>query len=352
MARKGATQHDVAQRSKVSRSTVAAVLRNDPKFIFAAETRQRVLDAATALNYQPHWGARTLRGGRSHTLALAIPRFDQIGGAIQSQNLRGMGDAAQQAGYCLTICAYGTVKEMKPTFERLMRASRFDGVVLHGDDSGSEDPRERIVEEFGLPCVVLERRSEQSKWVDFDHCGGAAIATRHLLNLGRRRIALVGDNNPLRRRGYLEALEQAGLAPDKQLVWPQHPEEPYDRVAQRAVDAMFASGAKTPDALFCLSDEIAAAAIAALAKRGIRVPDDVAVVGYDDSVLARYANPSLTSVHQDGVKMGRMAIDLLIRQIESSDDLVEPVILKSTLTIRDSCGAPASNVRCSGENLS
>lgn len=339
MARRNASQQDVAERSRVSRSTVAAILRNDPNFSFADETRKRVWQAAKDLGYQAHSGARALRGGRTHTLALAIPLFDAISGAIQSQNLRGMGDAAQQSGYSLTICSYGTVRQMKPTFERLMRESRFDGVVMHGDETCEEDPREKIVQEFGLPCVVLERRSEHATaWVDFDHEAGAAMATRHLIQRGRRRIALVGDWLPLRRHGYEQALRDAGLDVDRRLIWPKLSGEPYDHVGRCAVEAMFAPGAQPPDAMFCLSDEMAATCIAALADRGISVPRDVAVVGYDDSKLARYVHPSLTSVRQDGVEMGREAVRLLIQCVESEQDFVQPVLIQPTLTVRRSCG--------------
>lgn len=340
MARRNASQQDVADRSKVSRSTVAAVLRNDPKFRFTDETRKRVWEAARELGYQAHSGARALRGGRTHTLALAIPQFDSISGTIQAQNLRGMGEAAQQKGYSLTICSYGTVKEMKPTFERLMRESRFDGVVMHGDESCEDDPRERIVEEFGLPCVVLERRSDHaSAWVDFDHKTGAALATRHLIQRGRRRIALVGDWHQLRRQGYTAALREAGLPVEDQLIWPQLSGESYDHVAHGAVNAMFADGFTSPDAMVCISDEIAASAMAALADRGVNVPRDVAVVGYDDSKLANYVYPALTSVRQDGIQMGREAVRLLIHCVEHPDEPVESVVIETSLTVRRSCGA-------------
>lgn len=338
MARKSATQHDIARHLKVSRSTVAAVLRNDPKFSFTEATRLRVQQAARELDYQPHSSARALRGGRTHTLALAIPQFAAIGGAIQSQNLRGMGEAAQQMGYAVTICTYGTVRQMKPTFERLMRESRFDGVVMHGDDTCQDDPREKIVEEFGLPCVVLERRSPRSAWVDFDNHAGGAMATRHLIERGRHRVALIGAWYPQRREGYLDALREAGLPFEERLIWPRLSREPYDHVGRSAVEGLFAAGARCPDALFCGTDEIALAAIATLSERGLRVPEDVAVVGYDDSVMARYANPSLTSVRQDGVEMGRQAVRLLIQFIENPSGPVEHVVLEPTLTIRRSCG--------------
>jgi len=338
MARKNASQQDVAERSRVSRSTAAAVLRNDPKFSFSEATRQRVWKAARELNYQPHSSARALRGGRTHTFALAIQQFEHIGGAIQSQNLRGMGEAAQQMGYSLTICSYGSVNQMKPTFERLMRESRFDGVVLHGDARCEEDPREKIVEAFGLPCVVLERRSERTAWVDFDHRAGAAMGTRHLLDSGRQRIALVGAWDTLRRQGYIDAIEQAGMAVDDRLIWPRLSGEAYDHVARCAVEVMFGQGGEPPDGMLCMSDEIASAAIAALSERGISVPDDVAVVGYDDSKLAHYTNPSLTSVRQDGVEMGREAVRLLLQYVDDRDAVVDPVIIQPTLTVRRSCG--------------
>ncbi len=339
MARKSVTQQDLADRSRVSRSTVAAVLRNDTRFRFTEETRRRVLEAARKLNYQPNAGARALRNGQTHAFVLAIPQFEQLSGAIQAQNLRGMGEAAQQLGYSFTICSYGTVKQMKPAFERLMRESRFDGVVMHGDESCEEDPREAIVDAFGLPCVVLERHSHHSAWVDFDHRAGAAMATTYLLERGRRRIALVGAGHAQRQQGYEESLRRAGLAIDDRWIVPRYSGEAYDHLGQRAIQALFADGQVQPDALFCLSDEIAASAIALLTARGVRVPEDVAVIGYDDSTMARYANPPLTSVRQDGVKMGHEAIRLLVQQISDPDTSVEPVVLAPTLTVRRSCGA-------------
>ena len=338
MAGKGATQQDVAERSQVSRSTVAAILRNAPDMSFAAETRDRVLKAARELNYRPNSAARSLRSGKTHNIALAIPQFTAIEGAIQVQNVRGIGEQAQKLGYTLTICSYGDVKQMRPTFERLVRESRFDGVILFGDKSCARDPRENILADLKLPSVVLERRSEQFPWVDFDHESGAAAGVTHLLGSGRSRIALVGDEHPLRRRGYVAELERAGVPFDQRACIPRRAGEAYDALAMRAVEALFADDGYKPDALLCMSDEIASASCAALAARGLTVPTDVAVVGYDDSKMARYANPPLTSVRQDGVEMGSQAVCLLSRMITEGRESVEPIVLKSEVVVRNSCG--------------
>lgn len=338
MAGKGATQQDVAERSQVSRSTVAAILRNAPDMSFSAQTRERVLKAARELNYRPNSAARSLRSGKTHNLALAIPQFTAIEGAIQMQNVRGIGEQAQKLGYTLTICSYGDLKQMRPTFERLVRESRFDGVILFGDKSCAQDPRESILADLNLPCVVLERRSEQFPWVDFDHEAGAAAGVAHLLAGGYTRIALVGDEHPLRRQGYLAQLGKVGVAIDERARVPRRSGEAYDHLAHRAIEVLFAEDGYRPDALLCMSDEIAAASCAVLSSRGLTVPMDVAVVGYDDSKMARYANPPLTSVRQDGVEMGNQAVRLLLQMIDGERELVEPRVLAPTVVVRQSCG--------------
>jgi DNA-binding LacI/PurR family transcriptional regulator len=342
-----ATQSDIARLSKVSRSTVAAILRSDSgDSAYAQETRRRVMEAARRLNYRPNSAARSLRSGRTHTIALAVANFGAIRGPIQIANLEGIGEQAQKLGYALTLSGYDEHTDLRVTFRRLLREGRFDGVVFYGSQGTTDDQREEIFAGLKIHFVGIEKISPRFSCIDFDNVYGAKEATRHLIRLGRRRIGFLGCNEQimpsrLRRQGYQAACLEAGLELEPELVVLGNVDQGYADSGYQGIKQLLDAGISF-DALFCASDDTALAAIQVLSERGLRVPDDVAVVGYDDNPLARLANPALTTVHQDGVEMGRQAMTMLHQLIEG--DATSPIqqMLRPTLVVRRSCGAALS----------
>jgi LacI family transcriptional regulator len=190
--------------------------------------------------------------------------------------------------------------------------------------------------------VVLEKIAPQISSIDFDNVHGATAAAKHLIGLGRRRIGFLGYSErgiPYRRRheGYRAACLAAGLEVDPRLTEPLGMDG-FAEAGRRGVRHLIESGIDF-DALLCVCDETALAAMQTLADYGKRVPAEVAVVGYDDHPLAASATPALTTVRQDGVEMGRRAMEMLHRQIETGDITPSHQLIEPKLIVRRSCGA-------------
>ncbi len=341
------TQSDVARLSKVSRSTVAAILRSHPRNnSFSPETRQRVMEAARRLNYRPNSAARSLRSGRTHAVALTVPNFSAVRGPIQIANLQGIGEQAQKLGYALTLSGYEERSDLRSTFRKLLREGRFDGVLFYGDQqSDMDDERERIFSGLEIPFVVLEKTTPGSCCINFDNLHGAGEATGHLIRLGRRRIGFIGHDQrgiPYRQRyeGYQAACRAAGVEIDPALSEPLRPGG-FAEAGRRGVRRLIEQGIDF-DALVCVCDETAMAVMQTLAEHGRRVPETVAVVGYDDHPLAALATPALTTVRQDGIEMGRRAMEMLHRQIETGNRTPVHEVIRPALVVRRSCGAAGS----------
>lgn len=334
------SQADIARICGVSRSAVSAVLLGMPSTaVIGDKTRRCVEKAVRRLGYRRHSGALALRSGQTQAVAIAIPNTALIEGAITLQIVQGILERAHQTGYMVHICIYREQGNIHESMLRAVQESRVDGVFFFPDNRIKRDPRVAILRKSGLPFVALHKRFASGSSIDFDHVAGARLAVEHLLRIGRRRIALVGyekktDYSEQRRHGYLQALNQAGIPADPAFIIP---------AVQGNVTETGTSGVQyllnarlRCDALFCLSDNIAMMAIQALAKRGLKVPKDFAVVGYDDSSVAELATPPLTSVHQDGREMGRQAMDMLLAQIQNPSNKVKFRLLPVRLVVRQS----------------
>lgn len=311
------------------------------------------MQAVRELNYRPHMAAAALRSGRTRSLALVVPYYNAITHVVQARNFEGAGNRAQELGYTLSVCTYDESENIRNTFNTLLRESRFDGAIIYGDQASQIDAREMALIDLNIPHVVLERNSAQSASVDFDNVVGGRIATEHLLKAGRRRIVFMGFDaaRPFARRyeGYCAALAEYGLQPDPQRVYPllrQWTDRKrfinFGESGQAAVEKLLADGVAF-DGIVAATDDTAMAAIQHLARCGRRAPDDVAVIGFDDSPTARWFVPSLTSMYLDGVTMGRIAIDLL-HDLLQGKAMEQPAcrMITPTLVVRESCGAQAA----------
>lgn len=313
----GPTSADVATRAGVSRTTVSLVL-NDRGGSIPQATRQRVLDAAQELGYYPHHAARGLAGGRSHTLALVLRQSAaQIAGdALLAETLRGLAAAARAAN-CRVLVEPLSPGEVR--YGDLVRSGRADGAVVSGPLLDDLELRDLVRD--GFPIVVQGHFPGLTvPSVDIDNAGSARIAVDHLIELGHRRIACI-TNAPLsytaaadRQIGYREALSAAGLGVDDGLV----AEGDYDAASGHEAMNRILERA-TPDAVFVASDVVALGAIGALRQAGLRVPDDVSVVGFDDIPLAAYFDPSLTTVrlpaHELGMAAGEALLDVIYGRV-------------------------------------
>jgi DNA-binding LacI/PurR family transcriptional regulator len=334
ISRRRPTSADVAARAGVSRTTVSFVLNDRPGTHISPSTRTRVLEAAEELGYHPHASARGLAGGRSNTLGFVLRQSpEQVAGdAALVETLRGLASAARTAGFRVMV---EPLDPTEGTYEALLRAQHADGIIVSGprvDDSGLV----RLAHD-GFPIVLQgSLPGIEAPSVDIDNVNGARSAVQHLIGLGWRRIACI-TNAPLaytaaqeRLAGYRAALEAAGLPFDEALV----AEAAFDAGSgHRAMAALLARG--PVEAVFVASDVVAFGAIAAIREAGLRVPDDISVVGFDDIALAAFFDPPLTTVRLPAYDLGLAAGTALLDRV-AGRPVPDRTLLPTELIVRSS----------------
>lgn len=344
MSRRKITSQDVAARAGVSRTTVSYVLNNVETANISEQTRQRVLDAADALDYVPNAAAQMLAGHRSHIIGLVFPHTHPhlATHLFLLQILEGLMTVVQQQGMRLLIDSVESSHES--AYLDLARAKRIDGLILI--DVPAEDRALHRLAHDDFPIVTLGHNHPNLCSVDVDNEKGAQQAVDHLLAQGHKRIGCITNapttTNPnLRLVGYQTALRTAGLALDECLL----AEGSYKPESGFAAMQQLLALSNPPTAVFVASDVVAFGALAAIQERGLRVPADMAVVGFDDVPLARYAQPPLTTVRMPTIEMGQRAGELLYDQILGKP-VESSVLFETELIVR----ASSVSTRCSLES--
>jgi DNA-binding LacI/PurR family transcriptional regulator len=312
------TLRDVADLAGVSPRTVSNVVNGYAKV--APETRAKVERAIAELGYRPNVLARNLATGRSGQIAVVVPYLDT---PYFAELLQAIIPAARQGGYNVLIDQ--TDGDPRHEGELIGRGSRgflFDGMIISPLGLSQDD---LAVRDSTLPLVVLgERHSDGA----FDHVGiddvaASRDAVEHLIAIGRRRIAAIGDQPyptgeaaQLRTKGFRAAHAAAGLPVDESLIigTPR-----FNRIDGATAMAALLDRDDPPDAVFCYSDLVASGAIHTLLSRGLRVPEDVAIIGYDDIEDGRYGRPTISTISPDKKAIARMAVERLIMRISSSE---------------------------------
>jgi DNA-binding LacI/PurR family transcriptional regulator len=329
---------EVARVAGVSQATVSRVVNGNPRV--NSEAKRQVERAIERLGFVPNVAARTLVTRRSDSIGVVItePTTRVFGDPFFAQVLRGVSSALTARRQKLVLFLPQDQVEERD-LETYLMAGHVDGVImysLHGNDPMPEQLRQR-----GLPVVVggLPPVGASVSYVDNDNRGGAQLATSHLLSLGRRRIATV--TGPLdmpaaidRVSGYRAALVAAGQQPDPSL------EAEGQFTQESGVEAMRQLLDREPDldAVFAASDLMAAGALQVLRESGRRVPEDVALIGFDDAPIALTTRPTLSSVRQSLDAMGRELVNLLLTSIDRPDGVARRVVLATELIVRESSG--------------
>ncbi|MEU1124418.1 LacI family DNA-binding transcriptional regulator [Streptomyces sp. NPDC005899] len=335
------TLEEVAARAGVGRGTASRVINGSPRV--SAQTREAVEAAVAELGYVPNRAARALAGNRTDAIALVVPESETrfFAEPYFSDIVRGVGAALADTEMQLLLTLAGNDRERR-RLAQYLTAHRVDGVLLvsvHADD-----PLPDLLEQLGMPSVISGRRhaAETLPSVDSDNFEGARAAVDHLISRGRRCIATITgrlDVYGAQRRldGYRKAVAAAGLDPDERLI------APADFSEEGGARAMRELLARRPgvDAVFAASDVMAAGARQVLRESGRRIPDDVALVGFDDSAVARHMDPPLTSVRQPIEEMGRTMTRVLLQEIahRSSDEGTGErprIVLPTELVVRES----------------
>lgn len=304
------TMHDVARMAGVSIKTVSNVI-NDYPYI-KPETRQRVTEAIATLDYRPNLSARSLRSGRTGVISLIIP---DLRNAYFAELAVSVMKAAGAQGLSVVIEQFESDRDRELNLLRGPRSLMVDGILYSVLALGEEDAH--LLAEVKTPMVLLGERifKGPTDHVTMQNTEGVKAATEHLLSLGRRRIAALGAHRGevvgsagLRLAGYREALTEAGLSYDERLVgevggW-------FRATGAQAMAQLIRSGARF-DALVAFNDALAFGAMRTLQEAGIRVPDDVAVIGFDDLDETRYSLPTLSSINPGREEIATVAVGYL-----------------------------------------
>jgi LacI family transcriptional regulator len=340
MARPRVTQRQVAAEADVSRTTVSLVLNDVPDAHISPETRQRVLEAARRLNYYPDAAARRLASGKTRTIALVWHRGPDrtYRDAVLPGLLEGITRAARHYGYHVIFHPVG-VNEPNGDYAKLVRSRHTDGLIFSGPRF--DDTHLIHLYQEDSPIVLHGQLPDTHiPFVDVDSVLAARTAVNHLLGLGHRRIGMITNAPTIytasrqRLTGYQQALDEANLSYDETLVRYGNFDEESGYAAIQELLAL----AVPPTAVFIASDMVAMGAMRALQEREVRVPEEMAIVGFDDITAARFITPALTTIHVPTFGLGWSAAELLIQIVEKRASEEKHVLLDTELIIRESCG--------------
>ena len=335
------TLEDIAAKVGVSRSTVSRVLNGHPNV--RKEVRERVLAAIEQTGFHPNAAARALASQRSWTIGLLLPHSVSLffTDPYYPHLVKGIAQACNHLDYTLAFFLVDDKDDEERIFSRVSRSGFLDGVLVQSGHHGDQRIIGRLVDAH-IPQVVVGRpmRSDNVSYIDMDNVHAAYTAVSHLLRLGRRRIATItGPEQSTvgvdRKAGYVKSLGERDLPVDPALI------VEGDFTEMGGYYCMQTLLAARPDAVFAASDIMAVGAIRAIHEAGLRVPEDVAVVGFDDLPLAAMTDIQLTTVRQPVVSFGYRAVELLTDLIQSGDPSPRHVIMDTKLIVRGTCGALA-----------
>lgn len=336
MNAKRVTHKDVAERAGVSVATVSYVLNNGPRPV-APETRVRVEEAIAELGYYPNELARSLRLQQSSTIGLILPNvMNPVFGEIAHE----LENICTQEGFLVLLCNSDRQHDREERFIQMLRAKQVDGVVItpHREPAALIKP----LLQAHIPVIVLEHDLPDVHCITLDEVQGGRIATEHLIELGHRRIALLRRKptsalSTQRILGYQHALAVANI--------------PYDPTLVIECDAGQAAGAQAmhnllarrepPTAIFTHNDVLAMGVLHAIHSAGLRVPEDISVIGYDDITSAAYFSPPLTTVRSPKAEMGVLAGQTILQLVRQKEPLpIQKITLPVELVIRASTAPP------------
>ena len=326
-----ATIKDVARAAGVSVATVSRAVNGANNIL--PETKQRVLDVAATLRFTPSGAARSLITRRTDTIGALLP---DLYGEYFSEFIRGIDQAARARGlHLLVSSSHGDAREAAAALRAMN--GRVDGLLVMSPHANAEFLSHNLP--GGLPAVLVNSVVGLPGHAVFvvDNFGGAQAMTRHLAASGRKRIAFIAGpaGNPEageRLRGYRAALRKGA----REIVF----EGDFTEESGSAAGRRIAQARPRPDAVFAANDMMAIGCLAALASAGLRVPDDIALGGFDDIPIARYVAPALTTIHVPIAELGAVALGALAKAIEAPGGKPgRPKVMPVELVVRSSCGA-------------
>jgi LacI family transcriptional regulator len=336
MKRERATIHDIARKLDITASTVSRALKDHPRISEA--TKKAVLKTARKLNYQPNHLAAALRNGRSNIIGIIVPTIDR---SFFSSVIRGIEEMANAAQYNVMICqSYDDYAKEVATVEALLNA-RVDGIMVSIAKGTDHYGHLNKIKQRGIPLILFDRYTEDIavSQVILDDFSGAYAAVSHLIRQGCTRIAHFTALKKIsiyreRLRGYREALHHHGLPYEESLVIGSSLQ------LEDGIDSMkkLLALPDPPEAVFSASDYAVMGAMQVLKERKIRIPEDIALVGFGNEPFTRFTVPQLTTVDQRSKEMGQATAEIFLEQMESDNKsfVARKTIVKPVLVIRQS----------------
>lgn len=306
------TISEVAKEAGVSIATVSRVV-NDNGMV-SRETEERVKAAIAKLDYRPNVWGRSLRKGESRMLLILVPN---VSNPYYAQIISGIEDVARQAGYNIMLCITNVEPQRRREYFSLLQNGRADGAVLI-DTTANDPDTAQVARDYPIVQCCEYCPQDGLSHVSIDNVRAARDVMRYLYRLGHRRIGFIGSTNRFistdqRQEGYRSVLSMAGLPVQEEYL--AYADNDYSFLSGMQAAHHLLELPRRPTALFCISDVLALGAVRAAEERGLRVPNDLTVIGFDDVEYATMFRPQLTTVSQPCYELGRVSGELLLEQM-------------------------------------
>jgi DNA-binding LacI/PurR family transcriptional regulator len=333
------TLKEVAKKANVSITTVSRVINDSNKV--NVKTRERVQSAMDALNFQPNRVAQRLRGskGRSKLLGLIIP---DIQNQFYSSIVRGIEDMSYGNNYAVILCNSDENPEKEKFYLEVLKSESVDGIILPPIRHNGNIIKDLI--KTGIPLICFDRKlpSESIDTVVIDNEKGGFMATRHLMELGHRKIAVITSSLGFssfedRLLGYKRALQEKGIPIEDNFI--KQGDHRSSEIGKKLTIELLEQN-PGPTALFVMNNQMTLGALEAINERNLVIPDDISIVGFDDMLWAKAISPPLTVVKQPGYEMGRRVAELFFQRVNDPARERVQIIMESKLIVRKSTAPP------------
>lgn len=336
------TIHDIARDLKISASTVSRALQNNPRI--SLKTREKIRAVAESLGYHPNTLASNLRNKKSNTIGIVVPLINRH---FFSSVISGVEEVAFKAGYTVVISQSNDLSNKESAIVQAMFANRVDGLIISIAMESQTFEHLKLFRKKNIPLVFFDRavpEIETDKIVVDDFMGGFKV-TQHLIYQGYKRIGhMAGPQNLMtyidRKNGYIHALEKNGIPFDENFVVTNSLTSDAGVAAIKQLMKL----PNPPDAIFCGNDTTALSTMIYLRDLGIRIPEEIGIVGFSNEPFSNVVSPSISTIAQPGFEMGQKAAELILDQIENKGKAFKTIIMPTELIIRESSNRRRLNV--------